>query len=62
VKAAVAEGRVPASRLESYLKLHDELVFLARQQDAREQLEEKRRSKVMSRAMRARQKQKGKGP
>ena len=61
VKAAVAEGRVPASRLESYLKLQDELAFLARQQDAREQVDEKRRSKVMSRAIRARQKQKGKG-
>ena len=57
VKAAVAEGRVPASRLESYLKLQDELAFLARQQDARDQVEEKRRSKAIS----ARQKQKGKG-
>lgn len=60
VKAAVAEGRVLASRLESYLKLQDELVFLARQQDERAQLEEKRRSKV-AKATRARQKQKGKG-
>jgi ribosome biogenesis GTPase len=61
VKAGVAEGRVPASRLESYLKLQDELAFLARQQDARGQIEEKRRAKVGSKAMRARKKQKGKG-
>jgi hypothetical protein len=56
----VADGRVAASRLESYLKLQDELAFLARQQNERDQLEEKRRSKAMSRAIRARQKQKGK--
>jgi ribosome biogenesis GTPase len=59
VKAAVAEGRLAASRLESYLKLQDELASLARRQDVREQLEERRRSKVLSRAIRARQKQKG---
>ena len=35
VKAAVAGGRLAASRLESYLKLRDELASLARQQDAR---------------------------
>jgi ribosome biogenesis GTPase len=51
VKAAVAEGRIPASRLESYLKLNDELGYLARQQDERAQLEAKRRSKVLGKAM-----------
>jgi ribosome biogenesis GTPase len=60
VKAAVAEGRVAASRLASYLKLQDELALLARQQEARGQIDEKRRLKAMSRAIRARQRQKGK--
>jgi ribosome biogenesis GTPase len=35
VKAAVAEGKIAAERLESYLKLHDELTELARQQEER---------------------------
>lgn len=59
VKAAVADGRLPAARLVSYLKLQDELAFLARQQDERAQLEEKRKGKVIGKALRARLKQKG---
>jgi ribosome biogenesis GTPase / thiamine phosphate phosphatase len=59
VKAAVAAGTVPAERLESYLKLQDELAFLARQQDERAQMQEKRRSRVMGKAMKQRLKQKG---
>ena len=51
VKAAVDEGRLSAARLESYLKLQDELGYLARQQDERAQLEEKRRSKIMGKAL-----------
>ena len=51
VKAAAAEGTLAAGRLESYLKLQDELAFLARQQDERAQLEEKRRSKIMGKAL-----------
>ncbi len=51
VKAAVTDGRLPAQRLESYLKLQDELAFLARQQDQRAQIEDKRRAKVMGKAM-----------
>lgn len=35
VKAAVAEGKLPADRLESYLKLQDELTELARLQEER---------------------------
>jgi ribosome biogenesis GTPase len=35
VKEAVVDGRLDAARFESYLKLQDELVELARQQDAR---------------------------
>lgn len=51
VKAAVEEGKLSSARLESYLKLQDELGYLARQQDERAQLEEKRRSKIMGKAM-----------
>jgi ribosome biogenesis GTPase len=35
VKAAVAEGKIAADRLDSYLKVHDELAELARQQEER---------------------------
>jgi ribosome biogenesis GTPase len=35
VKAAVEEGRLPAERLDSYVKLQDELATLARQQEER---------------------------
>lgn len=51
VKAAAADGRLAPERLESYLKLQDELAHLARQQDERAQLDEKRRSKIMGKAM-----------
>jgi ribosome biogenesis GTPase len=51
VKTAVEEGRVSADRLQSYLKLQDELGYLARQQDERAQLEEKRRNKIMGKAL-----------
>jgi ribosome biogenesis GTPase len=51
VKAAVAEGQLSAARHESYLKLHDELGYLARQQDERAQLEAKRRNKIMGKAL-----------
>ena len=59
VTAAVEAGSLPAPRLESYLKLQDELAHLARQQDERLQLEEKRRAKIMGKALTARPKQKG---
>ena len=51
VKAAAERGELAADRLASYLKLQDELMFLARQQDERAQLEEKRRSRVMGKAL-----------
>ena len=51
VKAEVAAARIEAGRLASYLKLQDELLVLARQQDERAQLDEKRRSKVMGKAL-----------
>ncbi len=45
VKAAVAQGQVSGGRLESYLKLQEELTGLAKQQDERAELDEKRRGK-----------------
>jgi ribosome biogenesis GTPase / thiamine phosphate phosphatase len=52
VKAAIEEGRMSASRLESYVKLQDELDHLARQQDQRAQIEQKRRGKIGAKALR----------
>lgn len=52
VTAAVVAGTLDASRLESYLKLQEELAFLARQQDVRAEIEEKRRGKVGAKALR----------
>ena len=52
VKTAVSDGRIPAARLESYHRLQDELAFLARQQDERAHIDEKRRGRVASRALR----------
>jgi ribosome biogenesis GTPase len=52
VKAAVAEGTLAPERLDSYLKLQDELAFLERQQDERALLAEKRRGKLGAKAVR----------
>ena len=52
VKAAVEHGQLAAARLESYLKLQDELGYLARQQDERAQIEQKRRGKIGAKALR----------
>jgi len=51
VKAAVAAGEVPAERLESYLKLQNELRDLDARRDVRARIEEKRRGKVIGRAI-----------
>jgi ribosome biogenesis GTPase / thiamine phosphate phosphatase len=53
VKAAVGDGRLSAARHESYLKLQGELAHLARQQDERALLEEKRRGRIGAKALRA---------
>jgi len=45
VKAAVVDGTLDVTRLESYLKLQDEMTELTRQQDERAELQERRRSK-----------------
>jgi ribosome biogenesis GTPase len=52
VKAAVAAGELSAERLTSYLALQDELTHLARQQDQRAQLDEKRRGRIGAKALR----------
>jgi ribosome biogenesis GTPase len=52
VKEALAAGTVPAERLESYLKLQEELAHLAQQQDVKAQLEEKRRGRTGARSLR----------
>jgi ribosome biogenesis GTPase len=59
VKAAVEEGRVPAARYESYLKVQGELAHLATQQDERARIEEKRQGKTGAKALRARLRDKG---
>ena len=58
VKAAVGEGRLAAERLESYLKLQEELSFLAKQQDERALLERKRQGRIGAKALRTRLKDK----
>ena len=52
VRTAVEDGRLAGERLESYHKLQDEIAFLARQQDERALLDEKRRSKMVQRSFR----------
>jgi ribosome biogenesis GTPase / thiamine phosphate phosphatase len=52
VKAAVGEGRLAADRLESYLKLQEELASLARQQDEKAMLERKRQGRRSSKVQR----------
>ena len=58
VKTAIAEGALPALRLESYLKLQDELRELETKRDARAHIE-KRRGKVMGKSLKQFYKQRG---
>ena len=59
VKSAVADGTIDADRYESFLKLQQERdAFIARQEE-RGQIEEKRQSKVMGKALKAMQKDRG---
>ena len=51
VKSAVAEGRLRQDRLDSYHKLRDELLALARQQDERALIEQKRQARIMGKSM-----------
>ena len=51
VKAAVEEGRLDRHRLDSYLKLQEEIAVVERRQDERAMLEEKRRSRIVGKAL-----------
>jgi ribosome biogenesis GTPase len=51
VKAAVAEGRLDARRLESYLDLRREQSVLAGKQDERALQDQKRQGKILARAI-----------
>lgn len=59
VAAAVESGALPAARLESFLKLVAEQRHVERQQDERALLEQKRISRIGSKSLRQRLKQKG---
>jgi ribosome biogenesis GTPase len=59
VTAAVAAGELPADRLASFLKLTSEQAHAERQQDERALIEEKRKSKVASKALQKRLREKG---
>ena len=58
VRAAAEAGELAPERLESYRKLRDEQEYQARQQDQRAQIEQKRLSRVGSKALRKRIKEK----
>ncbi len=60
VRAAVDAGEIPTGRLESFYKLGAEQAYQTRQQDVRAQIEEKRRDRVIDRAVRDLYKDKGK--
>jgi ribosome biogenesis GTPase len=59
VKAAVEAGELPAERLGGYLKLQDELRAFEARRDVRAQIEDKRRAKVIGRAIKQIYKHKG---
>lgn len=59
VIAAVGEGTLAADRLASYIKLQDEMRAFEARRDVRSQIEEKRRSKTMGRALKQLYKDRG---
>lgn len=59
VKAAVEDGTLDAARYESFVKLDDERVAVEKRQEERALLEQKRKGKVISRAIKAMQKSRG---
>jgi ribosome biogenesis GTPase len=59
VKAAAASGGLPQARYDSFLKLQAERAAFEARHDERALIEEKRRSKIMGKALRARIKEKG---
>ncbi len=61
VRAAVADGTLPAERLENYHKLRGEMEFLDRRRDQQAQAEYKRRLKVLFRSINRRKRRPGPG-
>lgn len=59
VKQAVADGRLPEDRLAGYLKLAAEIETLDARRDQRATIDEKRRSKIMGKALKQLQKERG---
>jgi ribosome biogenesis GTPase len=59
VKRAVEEGRLPAERLASYLKLEDEVRDLAERRDVRARIEEKRQGRSTNKALKLLYKKRG---
>jgi ribosome biogenesis GTPase len=59
VKTAVAEGRLDDQRHASYLKLQEEMRSLEARRDARAQIDDKRRAKVIGRAQKQLYKNRG---
>jgi hypothetical protein len=55
----VAEGRLAAERLASYIKLQAELAALDARKDARALIDEKRRARVMGKAIKQFQRHRG---
>jgi ribosome biogenesis GTPase len=62
VTAAASRGELAEHRLESFRKLQREQAFQARQQDQRALLDERRRTKTLTRALTQRLKDKGRDP
>ncbi len=59
VKAAVAEGRIPADRYEGYLKLQLEHESLVERRDERGLIDSRKEGRVLGKALKAMQKQRG---
>ena len=59
VKQAVADGRLVAARLASYVKLHEEAEALDARKDARAIIDEKRRGRIMGKALKQMQRERG---
>jgi ribosome biogenesis GTPase len=59
VKAAVERGDLAADRLASYVKLQDELRALDAKRDTRARIEEKRHGRIMGKALKQMQKDRG---
>ncbi len=59
VRSAVEAGEIPARRLESYLRLREELDRLGERQDARARAEKKRNDKILHREIKRFHKERG---